>query len=379
MFSSSLGRVARSAPHPSISPSITALTSTASIAASSRPFSYRTHQRRYSSSKPSSPPDSSGNTNPQQQAPANASSGTRADGEKRSATRLSRRKAKEAAAEATVKGKDEALMNLPSVPSTPHLHPADVAVSAFFSLHRPISITSSVPSGSTATSFNAIFEPRTRANRQSAEVISTLSSAVETLETASRQHPQYSNEEHDLRLAVTQASISNSEGPRHLDGVPNNSPLQFPSHLLTGKFKPFSPPPAPVPMNSESEAQSTVSGAEDVQAAKQKSYSTVLTILESTHPNGSKTYTARTSPFVANEPEQPPPARFLERMRIRQERWEDYRDGLLEDRGMGRAKDEGGIMQAISVKRQRKLKMKKHKYKKLMKKTRNLRRRLDRN
>jgi hypothetical protein len=31
------------------------------------------------------------------------------------------------------------------------------------------------------------------------------------------------------------------------------------------------------------------------------------------------------------------------------------------------------------VKRQRKLKMKKHKYKKLMKRTRNLRRRLDRN
>ena len=33
----------------------------------------------------------------------------------------------------------------------------------------------------------------------------------------------------------------------------------------------------------------------------------------------------------------------------------------------------------ISVKRQRKLKMKKHKYKKLMKRTRNLRRKLDRN
>lgn len=33
---------------------------------------------------------------------------------------------------------------------------------------------------------------------------------------------------------------------------------------------------------------------------------------------------------------------------------------------------------AISVKRQRKLKMKKHKYKKLMKKTRNLRRRIER-
>ena len=35
-------------------------------------------------------------------------------------------------------------------------------------------------------------------------------------------------------------------------------------------------------------------------------------------------------------------------------------------------------MQLISVRRQRKLKMKKHKYKKLMKKTRNLRRRIER-
>jgi hypothetical protein len=35
-------------------------------------------------------------------------------------------------------------------------------------------------------------------------------------------------------------------------------------------------------------------------------------------------------------------------------------------------------MYAISVKRQRKLKMKKHKYKKLMKRTRNLRRRIER-
>ena len=33
---------------------------------------------------------------------------------------------------------------------------------------------------------------------------------------------------------------------------------------------------------------------------------------------------------------------------------------------------------AISVKRQRKLKMKKHKYKKLMKRTKNLRKKLDR-
>lgn len=54
---------------------------------------------------------------------------------------------------------------------------------------------------------------------------------------------------------------------------------------------------------------------------------------------------------------------FLERMHVRQlEHLERNRD----------------ILQAISVRRQRKLKMKKHKYKKLMKRTRNLRKRQDR-
>ena len=59
---------------------------------------------------------------------------------------------------------------------------------------------------------------------------------------------------------------------------------------------------------------------------------------------------------------------FLERMRIRQQQWED---------ATGRKNGVAEIWRAISVKRQRKLKMKKHKYKKLMKRTRNLRRRLD--
>lgn len=40
--------------------------------------------------------------------------------------------------------------------------------------------------------------------------------------------------------------------------------------------------------------------------------------------------------------------------------------------------NEIGGYQTLSVKRQRKLKMKKHKYKKLMRRTRNLRRKLDR-
>jgi hypothetical protein len=125
---------------------------------------------------------------------------------------------------------------------------------------------------------------------------------------------------------------------------------------------------------------SAASAAEAANAPQHRTYKAVLTIEESTDANGEVTYMAHSSPLIADieEPEtssheiQEPgaaPTRFRERMNIRQERYEEF----LEKRG------EEGAIWAISVKRQRKLKMKKHKYKKLMRRTRNLRRRLDRN
>jgi hypothetical protein len=57
---------------------------------------------------------------------------------------------------------------------------------------------------------------------------------------------------------------------------------------------------------------------------------------------------------------------FFRRMRIR-----NIQQMLMQEESRGK-------MLAISVKRQRKLKMKKHKYKKLMRRTRNQRRRLGR-
>ena len=58
---------------------------------------------------------------------------------------------------------------------------------------------------------------------------------------------------------------------------------------------------------------------------------------------------------------------FLDRMRQRQEVWERV---LREQHDR--------VWRAISVRRQRKLKMKKHKYKKLMRRLRNLKRKQDR-
>lgn len=283
----------------------------------------------------------------------------------------------------------------------------DVAVSAFFSLHRPISVTSSVPPTSTPTSFDSIFTPRIRSLRP-AQVIATLSNTVDSLEAATQTQQQSSSyedaTESDLRAAVTSVSVSNtpdSSSTRHLDSPPNNSPLQFPNHLLSSKYKPFTPPSPPSPFTSLPSTAETPSSSDQVlrsdvlpSTTLKKSYSTILTILESTHPNGSKTYTARTSPIVAEDPSAPsahqnPRARFLHRMRDRQLRWEDYRRARLvgqapseqpaeKAESEAQPENEGEGYWAISVKRQRKLKMKKHKYKKLMRKTRNLRRRLER-
>ena len=273
-------------------------------------------------------------------------------------------------------------------------------MSAFFSLHRPISVTSSVPAAAAPTAFDAIFATRARSVKP-AQVLATLSSAVDALEAAAEPEPAYEDgaADNDGRLAVSSVSVSNTtgDGTHHLDGAPqSSSPLQFPSHLLSGRYKPFTPPAAPVPTNVAvpSDGSQQLQQAAMPSATLRKSYSTILTILESTHPNGSKTYTARTSPMVADDEEAPSsyaehdggssslthrqPASFLARMRLRQQRWQAHLR-LRHPRGAMREPARGLSMHLISVKRQRKLKMKKHKYKKLMRKTRNLRRKLDRN
>ena len=73
---------------------------------------------------------------------------------------------------------------------------ADIAISSFFSLHRPISVTTSFPPPTTTDSFNAIFEPRTQKSKIP-DTIYTLASAVETIEASSK-----TAEERDLRFAL---------------------------------------------------------------------------------------------------------------------------------------------------------------------------------
>lgn len=80
----------------------------------------RSHQRRSSSSKPSSPANGPKGISEGQAVPAGPTQ-ARQDGDKKPAARTSRRKAKDVAANCTVKARDVAMLNLPSVPSTHHV------------------------------------------------------------------------------------------------------------------------------------------------------------------------------------------------------------------------------------------------------------------
>ncbi|KAL9604751.1 MAG: hypothetical protein Q9179_001726 [Wetmoreana sp. 5 TL-2023] len=349
------------------------------------------HQRNHSSSKASSPPkNESRPLTTASEAPSHDPP-TRPRVEKRPSGRRSSRIATKPS---TAKARLGAYPNVPSVPSTQHLHPMNVHVASFFSRHRPISVTSSFPPTSTEATFSSIFEPKPSQKSTPADVIYTVSSAIDSLENAA------------LQQSPSAPQRPNNE-PTHLDGKPQHISLDIGE--LSKTFRPFNVPPPPVPMTDAPKASESLRRRTRAAPAKERTYTAVLTITEQAHPNGRRTYQASLSPmreenfFTSHTPPSPssliapsptstdpypaaiqhseevevyhitPPTQssrqpFLDRMRNRQQVWEE---GL-----MGKKRE---IWRAISVKRQRKLKMKKHKYKKLMRKTRNLRRKLDRN
>lgn len=232
-----------------------------------------------------------------------------------------------------------------------------------------MSLTNGFPKSVTEDSFAAIFTSRVKVNKPS-EVISTLSNTLKRLdavtgkmETVKIGQQNQWEEADDIRAAITADSYRNAE-TQHLDAAPEESALNVPQQLMSGRYQPFNPPPAPMPLNTAEALAAGVEAAESLEPSY-RTYTTVLTIEESMNSNGDVTYTAHHSPIVAEDPPATP-KKFLERMHIRQEQYRINR------------KEETDML-AISVKRQRKLKMKKHKYKKLMRRTRNLRRRLDRN
>lgn len=411
MFSSKLTRVAhRATTISNATPSPAQRTASQCFATASQ--QRRPHQRRHSSSKASCPPDSSNKP-----APA-AENSTQASGPEKTPKRTSRLKRTQV--EKTAKGKEEAnqFAGLPTVPDTKNVGekgknlpeisngtytnlPSDFWLSTFFSLHHPLSLANPLPPPASEETFNSIFESKPQAdvweNGNSAEkrpedVIIALQDTIETLEGTGA-----SQEEAGVRWEVLQESSSNNNNVKHLDGPPRPRTIDE----LVMQFRPFQPPPPPQAFPVETKAPEK----KRARAAKPKNkhFRTTIDITESTAADGHRTYTASQTPLVqipnptesktldvsattSRQPHQP----FLQRA------WRKHQAYLQSQRKSGlsvsavhnplrhvRRAPTPGLrkpqMRLISVKRQRKLKMKKHKYKKLMKRTRNLRRRLDRN
>ncbi|MCJ1329156.1 hypothetical protein MMC10_005834 [Thelotrema lepadinum] len=215
-----------------------------------------------------------------------------------------------------------------------------------------------MPIAKTEKDFSKIFIPCSANRPKSTQVMLTLSSAVESLDKATQQaelqqqpqsQSQFSSSEQDLRAIVMQASQSNAE--------PTTAQGQIAVYVnideLAAKFRPFRPPPPPVPMPDMNDHDS----AQPAQATPAPQLDLPVAVVEEISEEASE----------QNAPQTEPRHPFLNRLYVKHL----IREGYLE-------KERQEILQAISVKRQRKLKMKKHKYKKLMKRTRNLRRRQDR-
>jgi len=166
---------------------------------------------------------------------------------------------------------------------------------------------------------------------------------------------------------------------KHANGTESSVYMQL--DQMSGQFLPFHPPPAPKPLSaSEAEAKalenaragaSLSEGDAALQEPHTRIYKAMFTLEETVDENGNTSIMAHTPELIEEDGGDAslditsPPRSFLERMALREIKREHIRgqaDGML----------------TISVKRQRKLKMKKKKYKKLMRRTRNERRKLDR-
>ncbi len=207
--------------------------------------------------------------------------------------------------------------------------------------------------------FAKIFAPRTRGSRV-ADVLSTLSQTVHDLEGMSIANgDKQRSQEAQAEDGAAKLSL------KHADGSETNLHIQL--NPMSGQYLPYAPPPAPEPLTETQVDAEAASNAVVEELAEQEPptrvYKATVTIEETLDADGQFKIVAHSPELVEGDAQ---PRSFLERMAWRQLRYDEAR--RRQDR----------TMQAISVKRIRKLRMKKKKYKKLMKRTRNERRKLDR-
>lgn len=188
-------------------------------------------------------------------------------------------------------------------------------------------------------------------SKKAQDTISAISSTIDQLETPMAQLSVDSPE-------AQSGDVVHTMGFRHADGTETNIHLRV--DAMSGEFFPFRPPPAPEP-NAAAAADNMAAMQHEShdESSSHRVYKAVFTIEETTQADGQIRILAHSPRIVET-----PPRSFIERLAQRQLKFDEAQGA----RGM----------YAISVRRQRKLRMKKKKYKKLMRRTRNLRRKLDR-
>lgn len=217
-----------------------------------------------------------------------------------------------------------------------------------------------MPRSVTDEHFASIFAARSKANRVS-DTMSTLSDTIDQLEGPMAQMT-IGGQEDQMQGGMQRLEVRNPDG--------SESSVYLQVDTMSGDFLPFRPPPLPQAAGEAQRAPAAESEVTD-ENPQHRVYKAMFTIEESTEADGQIRIVAH-SPRIINDEQ---PRSFIERLAQRQLRFDESRARRAASFA-GAADGQG--MHAISVKRQRKLKMKKHKYKKFMKRTRNLRRKLDR-
>lgn len=225
-------------------------------------------------------------------------------------------------------------------------------------MHRPISITHSVPRTVSDESFAEIFSSRSSNSAKpssSSEVISTLSRAVDDIE-----GPM-------AKMSISRAEADPRGQPgdgmqkidvRHPDGRQSSLVLQVKN--MSGQFLPFQPPPIPEAGSDAVESAQEASADQDLEP-QHRVYRAMFTIEETLDDQGQVQVVAH-SPRIIGDGQDGSSLRYIDRVRRAR-----YEDAMLK---------KGESMYAISVKKRRKLKMKKKKFKKKLKASRKLRERL---
>ena len=286
-----------------------------------------------------------------------------------------------------------------------------------------MSIRNPIPESTSSSSFASIFQTPAPPKWKPADVIYTLNTAVSSLDGSS--DPQTLHDSVISQSSSNNGEVQNVNGQAHIN-----------IDEVVSKFRPFNKPPAPIPIDPKyqdpqqkrivktrqqfSKLRKASAELDRPLSTPEKTYTTTLTISESTDQlSGRKTYSASTSPIVQRQ--LPPPATkpassfekkrqarqpFLHRMQSRgqsqysslvnrvsshaevsEARAADQAEALenpgnhsaipadMDASELGLESGASRDMLLISVRRRRKLKMKKHKYKKLTKRLRTIRRR----